>query len=72
MRSFRLGPGNFSNQAVPGTNNVLSLPTPDLGHVKVLVESLVESEQQKLAPDDNVVLLPIVTGFSMRVYLTLP
>ncbi|MDR1891071.1 MAG: hypothetical protein LBQ23_02710 [Puniceicoccales bacterium] len=65
IRCFGLGSGNFWNQAITSTSNVLSLPTPEFWNANALVESLVESEQQKFASDENVVVVPIVTGFSM-------
>jgi hypothetical protein len=65
IRCFGLGSGNFCNQAITGASNVLSLATPELGNANALVESLIESEQQKFASNGNVVVVPIVTGFSM-------
>ncbi|MDR2778928.1 MAG: hypothetical protein LBB16_01410 [Puniceicoccales bacterium] len=65
IRCFGVGSGNTVDQIKAGVKNILSLSTSKVLRANTLIQSHIKSEQQRFESDENTLVIPFITGFSM-------
>ncbi|MDR1457454.1 MAG: hypothetical protein LBI47_01210 [Puniceicoccales bacterium] len=64
IRCFGVGSGNTKDQILEGAKNILSLPTDRLELANSLILSHIESVQERFKSNQDVLVVPLITGFS--------